>query len=506
MNSQSTEQASWSQREIAISVAVVAAYLALAVGSAVTNRPWADEAYSASTAWNMTEHGSFGTTNIETAGGWLTRIDRTTYWVMPLYLVASGGWAEIFGASFISLRMMNVGWGLLALAAWFVILDCLSRNRPLALLGTALIALDYVFIRTASTARFEMQAATLGWLGVAAYLRMRGSNLSVGLLVANSLLALSLFSHPHAITIFLLLWTAVAALDFRRVRLSQLLLSTLPFIVCLAAWTWFITRDYQAFSDQFLGNARGRFAAPVGALGMLWREISLRYVHVFLGNETLIGPGRLKVLILVGYVAGVVGAIALPSVRRSRVGGFLLVASLITFTMFTALENFKNPLYLIYPVPLYLALLACVVMSAWHKRPSLHALICVAIGAFMLLNVAGILLVMRRNTYGEAFLPMISFVRSRMGPGDLLLGAPEVQFGLGMDSNVLDDVRLGFDSGKHPRLLVLDERYRGWFADFSEREPEVDKFVKRLLQHDYRLAYSNSVYEVFERKEVGVSR
>ena len=111
MSSQSSDRSPWTRVEIAASMIVVAAYITLSFGSTLRNRPWADEAYSASTAWNLVEHGSFGTTNIETAGGWLTRIDQTTYWVMPLYLVASAGWSELFGAGFVSLRVMNILWG-----------------------------------------------------------------------------------------------------------------------------------------------------------------------------------------------------------------------------------------------------------------------------------------------------------------------------------------------------------------------------------------------------------
>ena len=167
-----------------------------------------------------------------------------------------------------------------------------------------------------------MQAAALGWLGIAAYLYLRERNLTRALVVADTLLALSLFSHPHALTIFVLLWLAIVVLDGKRLRFYQLALSALPFLLGLTGWIWFITRDYQAFHDQFFGNARGRFSADGGVLGMLRRELQIRYLNTFLGNDTLVGVGRLKVLILVGYAAGVLGAIALPSVRASLSGPF----------------------------------------------------------------------------------------------------------------------------------------------------------------------------------------
>ena len=501
MSSQFSAAQAWSRREIAVGIVVLTAYFSLSLGVALTNSPWADEAYSASTAWNMVAHGSFATTNIETAGGWLTRIDKVTYWVMPLYLLASAAWAQIFGVGFLSLRLMSITWGLIALFSWFVILNSLSRDRSLALVAVALIGLDYVFIRTAANARFEMQAVALGWLGVAAYLHYREHAFTRSLLIANTLLALSLFTHPNAVMIFALLWLAIMALDARRLHLYHLALSALPFLICLGLWVWFITRDYQAFHDQFLGNARGRFGSSGGLMNLFRREITQRYLYVFLGNDTLAGIGRLKVLILAGYAAGIVGGVTLSGVRRSQAGRFLLVAALATFLMLTTLEGFKNPLYLIYPVPIYVALFACVAVSLWNARPGLRPLVVTVVIGFMVLNVSGIALVIRRNTYGKAFQPMIAFVRTQLVPGELIVGAPELQFGLGFNSNVLDDPRLGFNSGKQPRLLVVDERYRGWFAGFSAREPKVDAFVQQRLRNEYQVIYANSVYQVYEHKE-----
>src|SRR5580704_8003553 len=66
---------------------IAAALLSLLVAAvAAHNRiPWSDEGWFSSASYNLARHGFLGTTVIDPTDMHLTRIDRRTYWVMPLY-------------------------------------------------------------------------------------------------------------------------------------------------------------------------------------------------------------------------------------------------------------------------------------------------------------------------------------------------------------------------------------------------------------------------------------
>src|SRR5918912_819906 len=141
-------------------VILVITYFALTFGTAVTRRPWSDEGWFASPALNLATNGSMGSPVLDPTG-WLPGIDRHTYWVLPLHLVVQAGWYKVFGFSLLSLRMLSAFWGLVALAAVFVILQRLVRVRRVALTAVALLALDYSFLMGESLGRMDVMCAAL---------------------------------------------------------------------------------------------------------------------------------------------------------------------------------------------------------------------------------------------------------------------------------------------------------------------------------------------------------
>src|ERR1700688_2200538 len=96
----------------AMAAAVVVVFLALAIVTAVTKAPWCDEGWFASPGWNLAFRGFMGTTVLDPASGTPTLhtrtrtdgIDRYTYWVMPLSLVAQAGWYKLAGFSLLRMR------------------------------------------------------------------------------------------------------------------------------------------------------------------------------------------------------------------------------------------------------------------------------------------------------------------------------------------------------------------------------------------------------------------
>ena len=126
---------------------------------------------------------------------------RSTYWIMPLYLVCLAAWYVIFPDSLFWTRAFTLAWVPVALLALFVFLSRFTGNRRAAALGVVFFGLSYSFIENAGFARPDLMCRALGLLGLAAYVYYRDRSLMLALALSNSFIAASLFTHPNGISI-----------------------------------------------------------------------------------------------------------------------------------------------------------------------------------------------------------------------------------------------------------------------------------------------------------------
>ena len=155
-----------SPRLVAGSALIVLVYFVLGLTDVFTRAPWCDEAWFGNPAYNLAYKGFMGTTVLEPTGStWksvkLTGIDRHTYWVMPLSLLVNAAGFRAFGFSILSMRLLSLFWGLIALCAWGVILWTLTSQLLLTLGSLGLIAVDYHFLMQASDGRAESSVSSL---------------------------------------------------------------------------------------------------------------------------------------------------------------------------------------------------------------------------------------------------------------------------------------------------------------------------------------------------------
>jgi len=118
---------------------VTALYLVLAAGSLLTLRPWCDEGWFAAPAHSLMTHGDMGTEVLDPTANWrsvrLTGIHEYTYWIMPLYPLAQTAWYNVAGFGLYRMRVLSLLWGLVAIAACYLMVRQLSADRLTALLA-----------------------------------------------------------------------------------------------------------------------------------------------------------------------------------------------------------------------------------------------------------------------------------------------------------------------------------------------------------------------------------
>src|SRR5713226_1758140 len=106
------------------STVIVIVYLLLAGGTALTKRPWCDEACFANPAADLIAHGTMGYTEMDPMGHHITigrewkGVQTHAYFIMPLDPVLQAGWFKLFGVHVFSMRSLHILLGLLALLGW----------------------------------------------------------------------------------------------------------------------------------------------------------------------------------------------------------------------------------------------------------------------------------------------------------------------------------------------------------------------------------------------------
>ncbi len=430
----------------------------------------------------------------------LTGIDRHTYWVMPLGLLINAAGFRVFGFNIYSMRLLSLLWGLIALCAWGAILWKLTGQAWLTLGSLGLIAVDYHFLMQASDGRMDVMTVALGWSGIAAYLLLRERSFPLAVVVSQSLTAMAFFTHPNGALLAMLLAATTVYFDRKRVRAGALALQAIPYLAIGAGWALYIAQSPADFRDQFLGNASGRGPTITTPLAALRLEISHRYMENYGLAEWSSASGRANVIPLVMFLAGVAACLLVREIRQHRGYRLVLIWTAIVAAYLTELEGLKTHFYLIYLTPLYSMLLAAAVRWMWLESPRRRWALGAAMFLFVGLQAVRTPTIDWRKRRQLDYDPAVQYLRGQFKPSTFIMGGGGLLFGLGPQWNILDDVRLGYDSGKRAEVVVIDPSWDQGIQMMEGYTPKVYAFVGHLLATEYREVYNRGGYRILVRQ------
>jgi 4-amino-4-deoxy-L-arabinose transferase-like glycosyltransferase len=478
--------------------AAILIYLLLAIATALTARPWCDEAWFADPAFSLIHTGQFATPVLEPTGNYRhpTGIQQYTYWIMPLHGLVQVPWYEIFGFGFASLRLLSVLWGLLGLAAIFELVRNLSGNATMGAIAVALLAVDFIYIGTAGTGRMDMMCAALVFGALALFSRYRESAPRRAIAAAHTLIAAAAFTHPVGGMVGLVALVVLMSPEALRHKRDQILFGLPPYLVFAAGWALYISRHPDYFAAQFFSNSEGRFTDLVNPVRMLTREVGERYLGAFGGFTK---AGLIKSYILAMYAVCGVLVIAAGRLRR-RLNSPKLLAVCGTFVLaLMVLDSTRQTYYLIYVViPLAILTAACV-WTAWNEYPHLRVPIAAALVLFAGVQFATVGSRIRTNPMGRGFEPLVAFLRERY-LSQRVDGSAEIGMALGFPANFVDDPSLGYYTHRPPDAFIVEEvGYQQFFIGFRKNQPEVYRYVTDLRDH-YARVYDAGGYTVYARQ------
>jgi len=454
-----------------------------------------------------------GTTILESKGSWMEGMDRHTYWILPLHVLAQAGWYKLFGFSLLTLRWLSVFWGAVVLCAWYFLMRRLSQDPRVALLSVGLLTVDYHFTSVAALGRMDAMCAGLGWAGCAVYVCMRERNLRVAVVSSNVLVAASCFTHPCGALYFVILSVLTMYYDHARLGWKEIMVAGSPYLAGIGAWGVYILQSPTQFWSQFSGNASGiageftemnRWSGLKAPFGAFYGEIR-RYLAVFDWYGATSFWMRFQASILVLYGLGILCVLFTPSIRRQPGPRVLLICGVLFYSFLALFEGLKSRTYIVHTLPIAAGLLAMSIAHYMSVDGMGHGLPWTRRGAVAVLT--GFLCLQLGYGIQSSWFPqekwnyaaMLRFLADHATPSSQIVGGAELAFDLGFDSNLIDDPRLGYYSGKRADYIVANTVYRGWFQRSKTRYPKIYEHIQGDLRTAYREVFHNTSYTVYQR-------
>jgi hypothetical protein len=496
-------------RRAAIGAACIAVclYLALLVLYAKTRKPWNDEAASARAGFNLSDKGHTGVEFLDEKASGFPGVHRHTYYIFPLQLFSMAVWYKIAGFSLFTTRLLSILWTCVFLIAWCYVLQRLTRNAGMALLGTVFAATDYHIMSSASFGRYDTMVAALGYCSYAIYLGLREKRLPLALFAANACIAASGATQPNGLFYFVGLWLMVLFCDRSRVGWREMLVSAAPYAGGGVLWAAYILQDQEAFLGQMGRNTGGRFGL-LHPIDTLLAEIQMRYITAFGLGPHSVGHNsfliRLKALPLAAYLVGALGCLLTPAIRRNPAYRLLLLLSGAHWFMMTFGENMKYSFYLIHMLPFFGALLSVWLVHLWQERRVPPILLAGAIAVVMGVQIGGVAMKIRLNDHDTVYLPAVNFLKNRARPGEMVAATSSFGFDYGFDTGLLDEDTFGYASGKKPDFIVMEEIYEDQHHLYKQQAPGKYKYIQDILD-SYKLIYTGGEYRIYERPGKGAA-
>ena len=492
-------------------------FVLFAGATLLTKRPWVDEAWFTSPGLDLVVHGRLGTLLLDPAGSnlrllnpgaVLKGIDQHTYWVMPLHLLQLALWGRMFGFSVFSIRIPGVLWGLIAIASLAIIIRRLyPENRDAAIVGAAVLAMDFGFVTFAADGRMDMMCSALGFAALAVYLSLRTVNFQLAVALSHVIAAAACFTHPNGVFGSAALLLAMGWLDRRRVRPMTAALVVAPYVLGTAMWALYCAQAPADFMAQFSANGAGRLSDALAPWRGVWREIRGRYLtHYWPGYSV---SGKLKITGLILTISAVAAFGALPALRRSDGCRLLLALTGLRFVCLSVGASVKYTYYLVHIIPYFAALIGIAITYAWYsggvkiRLPGAAALaVYFGVQASALFHSAVSL-----HSYQEEYAPLIRYLRSNIRADDLVAGSAELGFGLGFfNPRLVDDVWLGYWSGRQPTMVVVDPTYYAEvFKTATRKGMPSPHYFDEMLHSRYILIAEIQGCRIYRRSEANAS-
>jgi hypothetical protein len=274
-----------------------------------------------------------------------------------------------------------------------------------------------------------------------------------------------------------------------------------PYLIGATAWGLYIWKDPAAFYAQFHGNVADRLIQLTNITETLRLQIAERYLYMYGLAPVTRGFSHLKILILAAYAIGLAGALSNRAIRQHKGYRVLLLLWATSFAVLMFVDRDIHFFYLVHFVILLVPIFAAWFVWIWDQRKVPHGVLIAGLVAVVGLNLSVTARRISEAAYEKVYLSATNFLKQHASPKDLIFGSSELAFELGFGSNLVDDFRLGYQTGKRPDVVVIDRnRYEEWIPLLEQQEPKTYQYIRQMLDRDFHLVQDYGAYRIYTRK------
>jgi hypothetical protein len=320
-------------------------------------------------------------------------------------------------------------------------------------------------------------------------------SLNAAILLSSTLAMLACLTHPQGVQYVLCLVLLVCYFDRKSLAPVHLLLAALPFTVCGTLWLCYVAQDPTAAFLQLRANSRGRLPNSWNPILAVRREIFSRY----LTSASISHPAVWKFPLLAIPLGSIAAILLTRSLRRQTGLRAILLPTAAMLVGHTFFENYKSHNYLIHIESFYSFLVAALAVHAARAGRWQRVAAASVLGTSLVINLGGVAANLRYDFAGAGFKPALSFLQSRVTPGNMVIGKMPFWFDCcGASHKLVDDPRLGVGSGFAPDYYVNQDYETNW-NHYKKEDPELFYAIQqRRAQFD--LVYDYQGYRIYRRR------
>jgi hypothetical protein len=369
-----------------------------------------------------------------------------------------------------------------------------------SLTGFAL-ATDYTYLQHAGVARCEIMSAALAILGSAVYLMLRERSLPAAVFISHALMTLSGLTHPVSGIMWMpCLLGLQIAMDRRRLRWKDYILGALPYLIGASAWGAYILQDPAEFRRQFVGVSlsQHRFAGLADPITAIRRELG-RFLGYYGVRPNASWAVRLKVLLPVGYLAGLIGALLIPGMRKRRFVQGCLALLAAQLLILTFIEGTKQSHYIVDVIPTFVAILVVLWWSLYKSQSAPRWIFAAAGILYVFVQIGAVSFRIRENPYRKDFLPTVAVMRPFVEQKLLVVSGPEFGTPFNFPENVISRADYGFKSPRVPDVIVTSLAQYERNTLVARQDPPLYRYMTVTFHQRFHLIFSSGDFAVYKR-------
>jgi hypothetical protein len=205
---------------------------------------------------------------------------------------------------------------------------------------------------------------------------------------------------------------------------------------------------------------------------------------------------RLKVLLPLGYLIGLLGALLIPAVRKQRFIRACLLLVAVQLFILTFVEGTKQSHYIVHVIPTFVAILVALWWWLYSKRRWIFVAIALI---YVFVQIGPVVFRVRQNPYRKDFLPTVEAMRPFVERKLLVVSGPEFGTPFNFPENVISRADYGFRSARTPDIIVTSVAQYERNTVVARNDPPLYRYMTVTFHQRFHLIFSSGDFAVYKR-------